>query len=77
MGLKRRQEKEGEALENECGIECALLLTPGFSSDEPPTESETKGGAGKNPGELQNRICFQHKNIKSNNRHHFLTICYS
>lgn len=40
MAWKRRQEKDvrealgGDALENECGIECALLLTPGFTSDK-------------------------------------------
>lgn len=71
MGLKRRQEEDGEALENECGIKCALLLTPGFSSDEHQTESETKEETGKNLGGLQNRIFVQHKNIKSDNRHHF------
>lgn len=43
MGLRRRRLEDGEALENEFGIECALLLTPGFSSDEHQMESETKG----------------------------------
>lgn len=63
MGLKRRQEEDvrqalgGDALENECGIECALLLTPGFTSDKDQKEGETTEKA----GELQKRICFQHK----------------
>lgn len=73
MGLKRRQEEDGVASENEFGIECARLLTPGFRSDDQP-ESETKEKAGKNPRELPKRICFQHQNIKFNNRHPLLFI---
>lgn len=53
MGLKKTQEEDvrqalgGEAFENECRIECALLLTPGFSSDEYQEENETKEKANK------------------------------
>lgn len=41
-GLKRRQEEDGEALENECVIEGVLSLTPGFSSDVSEMKSVKK-----------------------------------
>ena len=55
-------------MEDEYGIECAVLSTTDFSSDEHQKKSKTKVEAGENPGELQNRkkIVMKAQNVKQN-----------